>query len=333
MNAPLDPSGVSAHTVGSLRNAHHFAHEAMATVFELYIATDDSEYARQAGQEAFQEVDRLERELSRFISNSDISRLNRLAPGEPLMLGLETYDCLRWAQQLYHQTAGAFDITIGSLYQCWIDAHKNLKSPTPEELEDARKRTGMHHLQLDPDGQEALVTTAGVRFDLGGIGKGYAADRIAELLEEWSLPRVLIIAGASTILARQPPPQTQGWPITISNPNDRRQILAQIELAHEAVGGSGIQQGQHIIDPRPKRGHPIQGRLAAWSLAPQAVVADAMSTAFMILEPPEIARICRESPDISGMVMPADHDNPPSPSPPQRFGPWPHTKFFANTPK
>lgn len=80
----------------------------MATTFEIFIQYDDPLYARQAADAAFHELDRLEGELSRFIENSDVSRLNNLSAGQPLRIDLDTYDCLKLSQQMFRDTNGAF---------------------------------------------------------------------------------------------------------------------------------------------------------------------------------------------------------------------------------
>ena len=122
----------------------------------------DGRYAAQAAQAAFDLVDRLERELSRFLPNSDIARINHLAAGESTRVSPSTLECLVIARHVFDLTGGAFDVSIG---------------------------TGLPSLELDPDDFVVRATTDGVRVDLGGIGKGYAVDLMAELLEEWGLER------------------------------------------------------------------------------------------------------------------------------------------------
>ena len=94
--------------------AHRFSHEAMATLFEIVCAGGDRAYARQAAQAAFDLIDRLERELSRFIENSDISRINALPAGEACAVCPWTMECLQIARQAWVETGGAFDVSIGS---------------------------------------------------------------------------------------------------------------------------------------------------------------------------------------------------------------------------
>jgi len=288
----------------TIQDAHHFAHEAMATVFEIYISDDDERYARQGAQAAFAEVDRLELEMSRFISNSDISRLNDAVSGETVDLGVDVFECLSRARDMYDKTSGAFDISVGALYSCWLNDDRTLRKPSDDELARACELTGLDHLKLSDEDFSAEVLTEGVQFDLGGIGKGYAAEKMAEILREWSLGQALVLAGASSVLSVSVPEGMTGWPIKLRHPGNREDVLARFELTEGAISGSGKQKGQHIIDARSVEGVPVKGRLAAWAMAPDAVAADALSTAFMMLSAEEIDHYCLANPGTAAIILP-----------------------------
>ena len=304
----------------SISGLKRFCHEAMATTFEIIMVEDDEKYASQAAAAAFKEVDRLEGELSRFIENSDIARINTLSANEPLRLGLDAFECLELGCKLYEQTNGAFDITIGSLFSCWHDEDGNPRKPSQEELELAREHTGAHLLQLNEPEHTVELSVSPVLVDLGGIGKGYAVDRVAELLREWSIETVLISGGYSSVLALGGPSQTKGWPVTISNPGDHKQIIARLSLKDRAIGGSGMQKGRHIIDPRTVQ--PVKGRLATWASACDAATTDALSTAFMIMSPDEIEQYCLKYPDVLALVMMESDGETIQEKKILRFGPW-----------
>jgi len=276
----------------------------MATVFEIYITNDDERYARQGAQAAFAEVDRLELEMSRFISNSDISRLNDAVPGEIVDFGMDVFECLSRARDMYDKTSGAFDISVGALYSCWLNDDRTLRKPSDDELARACELTGLDHLKLSDEDFSAEVLTEGVQFDLGGIGKGYAAEKMAEILREWSLGQALVLAGASSVLSVSVPEGMTGWPIKLRHPGNREDVLARFELTEGAISGSGKQKGQHIIDARSLEGVPVKGRLAAWAMAPDAVAADALSTAFMMLSAEEIDDYCLANPGTAAIILP-----------------------------
>lgn len=300
--------------------ARRFSHEAMATTFEVLILHEDGRYAHQAAWEAFRELDRLEQELSRFIPNSDISRINNLAPGQPLVIGPAAFECLQLCARLSTETEGSFDVTIGSLMDCWLDENKKARTPSKKELDAASSLTGMHLIQSDETGHTVKLLTSPVQIDLGGFGKGYAVDRMAELLRDWSIDTALIHGGASSVSALGAPPGTEGWPLTLSRPGPEQQILARIYLHDRALGGSGRQKGRHIIDPRTA--NPVEGRVAAWALTPTAATADALSTAFMVMTPEAVDRYCLDHPEVLAMVVLEDRGGEAQEDNVLRFGHW-----------
>jgi thiamine biosynthesis lipoprotein len=304
----------------SIAGMKRFSHEAMATTFEVIVVHEDDRYARQAAAAAFDEVDRLEADLSRFIENSDISRINNLPANKPLLIGLAAFECLQLSARIHVETDGAFDITIGSLLDCWRNEDDTPASPSQEELNLARQRTGTGLLKLDEVEHTVELLTAPVQVDLGGIGKGYAVDRMAELLCEWSVETALISGGYSSVLALDAPAGTKGWPLTLSDPNNRKQILDRPYLKHQALSGSGLQKGRHIIDPRTAR--PVKGKRAAWACAPDAATADVLSTAFMVMTPDEIKKYCLRHPAVLAMVILEHEDKDPQKDKILRFGLW-----------
>jgi thiamine biosynthesis lipoprotein len=297
-----------------------FSHEAMATTFEIIVVYEDERYARQAAAAAFDEVDRLEGELSRFLESSDIARINNLPAHQVLLLGLDAFECLRLSVRMYAETNGAFDVTVGSLLKCWRNDDGSPRAPSREELDVARLHTGANLLQLDEREHTVRLSVSPVQIDLGGIGKGYAVDRVAELLREWGIDAALISGGYSSVLALDAPAGTKGWPLTLSDPADRTHILARPHLRARALSGSGVQKGGHIISPRT--GRPIEGRRATWASAPDAGTADALSTAFMIMDPDEIKQYCSLHPGALALIILQEQGKETQKDTILHFGPW-----------
>jgi len=209
----------------------------MATQFEIRSTHPDEHFARQAARTAFEAVDSLELQLSRFVENSDISRINHLSAGESTTVCLETMECLRVARLMYMETDGAFDISLG---------------------------TGLEMLAVAPSEFTVTAFAEGVRLDLGAIGKGYAIDRAADVLEDWEVDQVLIDAGYSSVLALEPPAGQEEWPLTLSEPGGTGAVLVRIAARQRALGASGIRKDDHIVNPRD--GAPVRSRQAAWVL-------------------------------------------------------------------
>jgi len=304
----------------SIPGTHRFAHEAMGTTFEICIADSDAGYAEQAAWAAFDELDRLEQELSRHVENSDISRINNLAANQPLQIGLAAFECLQLCVRISAETNGAFDATIGSLLDCWLRGNGTRRSPSKEDVNLARQRTGLHLMELDEAGHTVQLQMSPVQIDLGGIGKGYAVDRMAALLRDWSIDAALIHGGYSSVLAIGEPQGTKGWPVTLSYPGNHRRTIAHFDLQNRAISGSGLQKGQHIIDPRS--GQPVKSKRAAWSLAPTAAIADALSTALMVMTPDEVRQYCLSHPDTLAMIVTEVGNTDTQEGGILRYGPW-----------
>lgn len=265
---------------------HRFSSEAMATTFEVIIAHKEPEYAAQAAEAVFTEIARLEDELSRFRHTSDIWRLSQLSAGQSLQVSLAVWDCLALAKTVWEETAGAFDITIGPLMHLWRDADGNLQMPDPERLALARQSIGTQLFDLDENGLRVTVQADHMVFDLGALGKGYALDQAAGILQDWSIPNAFLNAGDSTLLALGTPPDEPGWQITLA---DGAQAMT---LTERALSGSGFQvKGAHIMNPRTLQPMPVQAR-RSYALAPSAALSDALSTAFMILSEDEVTDLC-----------------------------------------
>jgi len=277
--------------------ARRFAHQAMNTEFEIFCVHDDAGYAQQAAWAAFDLLDRLENELSRFIPNSDISRINHLAAGESVRVSRWTMECLELARQAYQETGGAFDISLGTGLERLQFSPADLLVGQPI-LAAASLSSGSGRLKASL--QAGLP--APPSLDLGGIGKGYAVDRMAEVLDEWDIRQALIHGGHSSVLALDAPPYLDGWPLTMGE----RTVAAR----RRAFSASGIRtQGDHIVDPRT--GRPATNRVSAWvsleldgSPSPSAV-AEAYSTAFMILPASEIDAICRRHRGLEAWLLEA----------------------------
>lgn len=255
-----------------------FRHEAMATYFEVTVAGHAEEYVRQATAAAWRELDRLESELSRYVESSDISRANRLACGETIMIGDDALQCLLLAAGISVLTAGTFDVAYASVRVPGV-------TPTPPPF------------TLDPEAHTLTSHAVRLHLDLGAIGKGFALDRLAEVLGTWGITSACLNSGGSTVLALAPPAGEMGWPAGIGEGATPRTL----PLAQAALSGSGIAvKGSHLIDPRS--GAPAKRAQRVWALAPTAAVADALSTAFFVWEEDQVAAFCATQDGIGGAL-------------------------------
>ena len=241
---------------------HVFNHTAMATQFQVRIAGEEKDYAAQAAQAAFALTDNLESKLSRFRANSEISQIAQLIPGETLRLTEPVFACLVLAKTMELATRGAFSIT-----------------PTTLKTQSTNPLWSLENFHIRCDAGK-------LEFDLGAIGKGFALDRMAELLREWSCEKFLLVAGGSSILAGDAPPGSPGWSCGLGDDNAPQRFF----LKNVSLSGSGLAvKGKHILDPRT--GGPARRQNRAWALCDAAAESDALSTACMVLDETEISEI------------------------------------------
>ncbi len=273
VRAPVAAAGAAPSSNAQVRT---YRHSAMGTDFAILVrAPLDPTYAGQAARAAFGELDRIEQELSRFIPTSDISRINALEVGKRLRIGETAAACLRAALVAWKDTDGAFDVTA-------------------RPAGTGAAAIGMQYLDIDSAAHEVAVRRPGLRVDLGGIGKGFALDRMAGVLRDWKIGDALIEGGLSTALVlcgTAAAGKTKPWPLQLRDPRRPKSSLGVLELERGALSGSAaVVHGPHIIDPRT--GAPATGALAAWAVAESATRADALSTAFMVMSSDQVRACC-----------------------------------------
>ncbi len=291
------------------------ARHAMATRFEFVLHGDNPVALRAAGEEALEEIDRLEKRLSLYRPGSEIAQLNTRAAREAVRVTPEVFALLEHAQRLQAETAGAFDITIAPLVRCWGFMGGTGKLPAPEEIADARSQVGMQHVQLDPHNCTVRFLREGVMLDLGAIGKGYAVGQAAEILRAAGVMSALIHGGTSTVFAMGSPPGEAFWKVAIETPPAAAGLagfpeLPAIPLRDEAMSVSAIwgrcfesggRSFGHVIDPRT--GQPVNRALLAMVALPSATDTDALSTALMTLGAAGHDSIYRSRPDMRTVLV------------------------------
>jgi len=298
----------------------HIEHAAMAATFEILISGQETVYAQQAAQACWAELDLIESKLSRFIDGSDVSQINHLRPGESVYVSEYTLECLAIAAQISKDTGGAFDVTVGPLIKCWRNKDGSPRQPSEAELAEARAKVGMELVEIDPANHSVRVKVAGVAIDLGAIGKGYALGRMAELLKEWDIEQAFLSAAGSTVFALDAPAGKPGWPAGVGGVADEPNAPFVVQLANDALSGSAVYlKGKHIMNPHT--GQPVENRLAAWSMCKDPAQADALSTAFIVMDPPAVEAYCAKNPGVSAMLAVKDTTETDIQRP--RFGPWP----------
>jgi FAD:protein FMN transferase len=272
---------------------HHEATRlSMACVYAIDAYGPDAAALPRIVDEAFDEVDRIDRLMSHYKADSPLSRINREAARHPVTVEAELFDFIAGAMRYNRESGGAFDITVGPLMKAWGFFGGDGRMPSGDELAAARRHVGAAHIVLSPDERTIAFDEPGVELDLGGIAKGYAVDRAIALLGQRQVAAALVSAGGSTIYGLGAPPGRSGWDVTIQDPIDSRKAAMTVVLKDRAVSVAGRSEKSfesggvrysHIMDPRT--GRPVQGMLSVAVLTGTGTAGDALDDAFFVNGP------------------------------------------------
>ncbi len=283
---------------------------AMGTSFELHLYAADRTRADALFEAAFDEIERVEAALSNYRPSSELSRINAQAGRAPVTTDPEVFALLERAFTYSRRSGGAFDITVGKLMKAWGFFRGAGKYPTEDELRLVREQTGWRRVRLDAAARSVSFLAPGLELDPGGIGKGYALDRVAALLREGGVRAALLTSGSSSVYALGAPPGKAGWPVHVHDPLERSHRLSTVILKDQSLSTSGNYEkffrldGRtycHIMDPRT--GRPVEGVLQATVIAPEATDSDALSTAVFVLGPSRAARVLEQTPGTAAFIV------------------------------
>lgn len=283
-----------------------FKRVCMGVQTRIVMYAPDRGAAETAARAAYERIAELEDIMSDYRPGSELMRLCDRAGEGPVAVSPELFAVLQFSQELARQSGGAFDVTVGPAVALWRESRRTRRLAGDAERARAMELVGSDQLWLDERARTAALARAGMRLDLGGIGKGYAAQRAVELLRVRGLARSLV-ALAGDIVVGDPPPGRAGWEIGIAGGGAG--TSAVLLLANAAVSTSGdteqfIEIGgrrySHMLDPRTGLGTP--GGLSATVIAPRGELADALATAVCILGRDEGAKLIRSWPDTAAVI-------------------------------
>lgn len=270
----------------------------VAWTITAYAETKDRAEAAMAA--AFQEIARLERILSDYDPESELSRLSARSP-VTAVVGDDLWKVLERAVWFRDASGGAFDPTVGPFTTLWRQARRSGRLPDSGKLAAARAAVGPASLRLDPGDRSVELRQSGMRLDLGGIGMGHAVDAAMEVLARHGI-RSAMIDASGDIAVSSPPPGKRGWRIAIGPVRGGRPREADgqdgmgdgevVELvdasittsgdAFQAVEIDGVRYS-HIVDPRTGVG--VSGPSAVTVIAADCTTADAAATAASVMGP------------------------------------------------
>ena len=248
---------------------------AMGTTFSVSLYGFDRVKMETAADAALEEARRLDEMLSNYRPESEWSQVNRLAGGTPLKVSPELFELLAAAVEYSRLSQGAFDISVGPLMKVWGFYKGSGHLPHSAEVTAALTRVGYRHIHLDAAAGTVWFDRPGVELDPGGIGKGYAVDRMVEVLKRYGVESALVAGSDSSIYAMGAPPnEPRGWAVEIKDPWNQARTAATVFLKDTSLSTSGSYEKffraegriyAHIMDPRT--GYPARGSVAVSVIA------------------------------------------------------------------
>lgn len=264
--------------------------DAMGTAFSIVAYGEDRAHLESAVAQGLEEARRLDQMLSNYKPASEWSEMNRLAADGPVHVSSELFQLLAACVEYSRASEGAFDISVGPLMKVWGFYKGSGHLPHRAEVRGALNFVGYRNILLDARTETVRFARRGVELDPGGIGKGYAVDRIVQILKDNGLQHALVSGGGSSIYAIGAPPNEKGWKVDIKNPRNPSDSVESVYLKDESISTSGSYEKffyaegrmySHIMDPRT--GYPAEGMLSTSVIAPKTIDSEAWGKPYYIL--------------------------------------------------
>lgn len=289
----------------------------MGTFARIRLVCKSEQQGQEALSAARRTIDQIDKLMSTYRGDSELSEVNREAGKKPVRVSLETYDLLKMSLEYSRKTGGAFDITIAPLLKVWQEAEKQNRLPTADELKKAEELVGFEKLRLSaPKDRTVSFAEEGMELNVNAIAKGYAVDRVLTALRRPGIVAALVDIGGEIACFGQRI-SGEDWLIGVQDPfalsNDNPFIVKprwKIRLRNCAVATSGDyrqyttiegKKYSHIIDPRT--GKPIRKLPSVTIIAERSVDADALSTAVSVLGLEEGMKLIESLPNTEALLV------------------------------
>ncbi len=290
--------------------------KAMGTFVEITVWGGDDAAAAQAIEEAFAEFDRLDRMMTTWLPDSEVSRINAAAgSGKPIAVSPELFKCLSRAVEYSRLSGGLFDVTVGAFSGVWkFDEDNDGTIPAAPQVEERRKLVGWKDLVLDDKQRSVLLRRPGMRITLGGIAKGFAVDRATQILRNRGFIDFIVRAGGDMYVSGRH--GDRRWRVGIRDPRGARDaIFAAAEVEDMTFSTSGdyerftVKDGKryhHILDPRD--GYPATASRSVTIMAKDGTLAEGMSKTLFILGPKDGLAFLKKVPGVEAVIVGADNE-------------------------
>jgi thiamine biosynthesis lipoprotein len=264
--------------------------DAMGSTYSVVLYGYDRVKMEAAADAAFDEARRLDDMLSNYRAESEWSEVNRHAAEKPVELSQELFQLLSACVEYSRESEGAFDITVGPLMKLWGFYKGSGRLPHRAEVAAALPKVGYRHIHLDAAARTVWFDRSGVELDPGGIGKGYAVDRMVDVLRQQGFETALVAGSDSSVYGiGAPPTEPKGWRVDIKDPRDAHRTVAEAFLKDMSISTSGSYEKffraegriyAHIMDPRT--GYPAQGSVSVSVIAPRTIDSEAWAKPYFV---------------------------------------------------
>ena len=281
----------------------------MGTFARIIAVAIDSDTANNCLEAAFEELQRIDKLMSDYKSDSELSEVNRDGFEREVKVGEALFDVLKRSAAYSRETGGAFDVTVGPLVDLGRWAEEKGQALGEEEILRAREKVGFEKLELDEVNQTVRFSVEGMRLDLGGIAKGYVIDRGIEVLKKAGIHSGIIDAGGDLKIFGSHP-KRNFWHIGIKHPRPHEQALfGLLKTGPTSVATSGDYERyfmkdnrryHHILDP--KTGYPVSHCVSVTVVTPSAIKADAYATAVFVYGPDKGMELIERLPFLEGII-------------------------------
>lgn len=310
--------GLAATAAGAARaqpTRFEFAQPQMGTTAQVVLYADDAAMAQRAADAAFARIRQLDATLSDYRDDSELSRLAARAGQGPVAVSEDLFAVLQAAQSLAQRSGGAFDVARGAVTRIWRQARRLDEPPDPARLQAALDSGDWRDIALDPATRSVALARPGMRLDVGGIAKGYAAEQALQAMRAAGVERALVALGGDIAIGA-PPPDAPGWRIDIaaldvpSAPPASTLLLHDVAISTAGDAEQWMELGgmrlSHVLDARS--GRPLAFRSTTTVIAPHGLQADGLDTAASVLGPEAGLRLVERVPGAAVLMVRQSRD-------------------------
>jgi thiamine biosynthesis lipoprotein len=279
----------------------------MGTSVEITVSQVDPKTAEKAVEAAFQEVERINRLMSHYRPDSEVSQVSRHAGEKEVRVSAETLEVIERALYFSRLSGGAFDITIGPVFRLWN--FREGKIPDGEKLRENLKRVDYRRIRVDRSRSTVYLDDPRMELDLGAIAKGYAVDRAGEVLKKRGVENFLVNAGGDLRVAGRKEKEIP-WTIGIQHPRLPSDLIVKVQSKNAGIATSGDYEKYFLKDGEryhhilvPSSGLPARECQSVTILAPTAMEADALATTVFVLGPGKGFALIEEMPNVHALIV------------------------------